>query len=201
MHYQQTTKYRDSRVIGEMLLCNTKKLFSCLLVLFLLFFAVTQVLASNGNLEYKVKAAYLYNFTKFVEWPSTALDDSPESTLNICVLGKDPFGYTIDLLNNKVSKGHKISVSYFDHVDAAKGCHVAFISKSLENDLMQVLQSLSKQPVLTVSDINGFSVKGGSITLDVVDSKVRFNINIKTIKESDLKVSAKLLELAKVVIE
>lgn len=157
--------------------------------------------ASEDNIEYKVKAAYLYNFTKFVSWPEQAFNFLPDSPLSICILGQDPFGHSIDLLANKTAHGRDVVVNYLQQFDEQSVCHVVFISRSEADRVEQIITDIGDRPVLTVSDIDGFAVKGGCVRLHIVDGKVRFNINIKAARRAHLQMSAKLLELARVVIE
>ncbi len=181
-----------------------RAIFIILHLLLLISFASVCLAAPETDtkkLEYKVKAAYLYNFTKFVKWPDEAFGSSPDSPLNICILGKDPFGNAIDLLANKTAKGRKVSVTYLDSIETNETCHVMFVSKSMQKDVELVIEKFAEKNVLTVSDIDGFAVKGGCIRLHVIKGKVRFNINVGAANQANLKVSAKLLELAKVVIE
>lgn len=170
-----------------------------LLLALLLPFA-TAADVSTANLEYRVKAAYLYNFTKFVTWPDDSLDSSPNTPLNICILGEDPFGRSINMLSDKLARGHKVVVSYLQELNGIH-CQVMFISRSEADRLQEILSRLASRHVLTVSDIEGFAVKGGCIRLDIVDGKVRFNINMRAARQAELQLSAKLLELAKMVIE
>ena len=178
-------------------------------IIFAFFIATSLALNANADstdqdLEYKVKAAYLYNFTKFISWPDKAFSNETNQTLNICIYGVDPFGHAIDLLNNKKAKGRNVTIEYVVDVNnktTDTQCHVAFISKSYEKELVSVLEYLTNKNILTVSDIGGFAIKGGCIGLGVVRGKVRFNVNLKSTQAAELKVSAKLLELAKVVIE
>lgn len=167
----------------------------------LLFVPLLQADTDQQNLEYKVKAAYLYNFTKFVTWPDQAFDSAPDAPLSICILGEDPFGHSIDLLANKTARGRNVALNYLQDIRQADACHVLYISRSEKNSLDGILQYLGDRPVLTVSDIDGFAVKGGCIRLDIIDGKVRFNINIQAARRAQLQMSAKLLELARVVIE
>jgi len=185
-----------------MFLTKQTQLFFIAGLILLLFSSVNSYsYASERNLEYKVKAAYLYNFTKFINWPDDVLPGSNEKPLNICILGRDPFGHAIDLLSNKTAQGHNVFVKYIKKVNTRFQCHVVFISKSEEARIEEILNGLSNRKVLTVSDIDKFAVKGGAISLNVFNGKVSFNINLQATKNADLRVSAKLLELAKMVIE
>lgn len=173
-------------------------LFTALLLLAPLVLTAAE---RDNSIEYKVKAAYLYNFTKFVTWPEQAFNFLPETPLNICILGDDPFGHSIDLLNNKTARGREVVVTYLQQFDESSVCHVMFISRSEKDRAEEIIASIGDRPVLTVSDIDGFAMKGGCIRLDIVEGKVRFNINIRAARSAHLQMSAKLLELARVVIE
>jgi YfiR/HmsC-like len=190
-------------------LMKIKSMMKLLTELTQLFFTASMILllspfnsyANEKNLEYKVKAAYLYNFTKFVHWPDNALPATNEKPLNICILGQDPFGHAIDLLFNKKAQGHSVAVEYIDKANTNIKCHVVFIAKSNEKNIDKILKVYSNENILTVSDIEKFAVKGGCISLNVLKGKVRFNVNLQATHNANLKVSAKLLELAKMVIE
>jgi hypothetical protein len=170
-------------------------------VLLLLAPLLQTTAGEKDNIEYKVKAAYLYNFTKFITWPEQAFDFLPETALSICILGDDPFGHSIDLLTNKTARGREVVVVYLQQFDEQSVCHVVFVSRSEAGRVQEIFAAIGDRPVLTVSDIEGFAMKGGCIRLHIVDGKVRFNINIQAARRAHLQMSAKLLELARVVIE
>ena len=157
--------------------------------------------ANEQSREYKVKIAYLYNFTKFVSWPDDILTPKDDTPLNICIFGKSPFGQSIDLLVNKTVQGHSVNVKNIDVIKEGQNCHVIYITKSKEKDVDNILRNIADKNILTVSDIDEFAAKGGCISLSVLKGKIKFNVNLRATDGSDLKVSAKLLELAKVVIE
>ena len=187
---------------------KTKFLLCCYsikkyLLIFILFFFISPLTSSatEKNLEYKVKAAYLYNFTKFITWPDKVLSVSSKENLNVCILGKDPFGEAIALLSNKLAKGHTVIVKYIDKLKTDTQCHIAYVSRSKEKNIISIIKKLSNKNILSVSDIDGFAVKGGCISLVVLNGKVRFNVNLQATYNADLKLSAKLLEMAKLVIE
>ena len=185
----------------RLLIKLTQLFFTASLALLLLSPVNSYTYANEKNLEYKVKAAYLYNFTKFVNWPDSVLPASIDKPLNICILGQDPFGHAIDLLFNKKAQGHNVSIEYIDEFDANLQCHVVFITREKEASIDRILSQLSSKNILTVSDIDKFAVKGGCISLNILKGKVRFNVNLQATHNANLKVSAKLLELAKMVIE
>ncbi|HYG64997.1 MAG TPA: YfiR family protein [Thermoanaerobaculia bacterium] len=148
--------------------------------------------------EYQVKAAFLYNFTKFVEW----LDARPgeRSPLRLCVLGNDPFGETLDgivfgemvgsrpLLPERVDAGEPLN--------SLRSCQVLFVSRSERARVREVLESLAETPVLTVSDLQGFLDAGGHIQFVMQGNKVRFAIDQAAAERSRLRISSKLLRLA-----
>jgi hypothetical protein len=147
--------------------------------------------------EYQVKAAFLYHFAKFVEWPPAARRDR---AVVVCVLGRDPFGPVLDfLLEDKTLQGKPFDVRRISAVAEASACHLLFVSLTDNNELHGALQALSGSPVLTVGDTPSFFSAGGMVHLFVEDSKVRFDINLAAARQSQLTISAALLRLARTV--
>ena len=148
--------------------------------------------------EYKIKAAYLYNFAKFVEWPAEMLAD-PSLPLSVCIYGKDPFGAALDSIKDKTVKGRKLVISRSSEINKLEGCHILFISPSEKNNLSVILKKLKDMHILTVSDMEGFASNGGMINLNKVENKIRLEINLDAAEISGLKMSSKLLKLAKII--
>ncbi len=149
--------------------------------------------------EYQVKAAFLYNFGKFVEWPPGTLADS---SFAICVLGDDPFGPALDqVIEGKSVHGKKLVAHRLGRIEEAGKCHVLFVSSSENGRLSQVLTSLRGRRVLTVGDTEGFAHRGGIINFRLVENKVRFEINLDAAERAGLTVSSQLLKLATVIRE
>jgi len=146
--------------------------------------------------EHRIKAAFLYNFSRFVDWP---VDIPYPNRFTICVLGTDPIGDVIDSLSGKIVHGNKLEILRLPGTEVAEACRVAYISKSESERIASILASLYKRPVLTVSDIPDFARQGGIIRLKLVDKKVRFDINIDAAKRAGLSISSKLLSLATIV--
>jgi hypothetical protein len=148
--------------------------------------------------EYQMKAAYLYNFAKFVEWPATALpaDDSP---LIIGVLGDDPFdGFLDSTVRNRRIGGHPLEVRRIKKLQEAKACQILFISGSEKKRWPEISAALAGGAVLTVSENwDGFTADGGMIYLFMEGSRVRFDINNDAARRDGLKISSKLLLLRK----
>ncbi len=146
--------------------------------------------------EYDVKAAFLFNFTKFVEWPPAAFTDE-HSSLRICVLGQNPFGKALRVLMDEEVAGRRLTLLHVDKLNNLEACHVLYISRSEGDRLPQVLAGLRSAPVLTVGDAPGFIDQGGMINFVLEGSKVRFDVNQEAAERAGLKISSRLLALAK----
>ena len=148
--------------------------------------------------EYAVKAAYLYNFAKYVEWPPGAFA-SANAPLLICIAGANPFGDALAALSGKTVGDHPVEVR---HIPAAMGldqCHVVFVGRAEQGRFKALLARLARQPILTVSDISDFAQVGGMIGLIEADQRIRFNINLNATRQANLKLSSQLLKLATIV--
>jgi hypothetical protein len=151
--------------------------------------------------EYAVKAAFIYNFAKFVEWPPGALP-SGGSTFNVCVLGQDPFGEVLDsTVAGKAIGGRMLAVERVASPSDAASCSIVFIGASEAANLARVLGRLQGTPVLTVGDLDRFADRGGMIGLFVENSRVRFAINTNAAERAHLRISSALLNLARIVSE
>ena len=148
--------------------------------------------------EYDVKAAFIYNFMKFIEWPDRAFVDKHDS-MNICVLGKSPFGSALDFVREEKINNRKIIVKHYNNIHDMERCHILFISRSEEEGLTQILENLKGLNILTISDTKGFAQQGVIINFYIEENKVQFEINQDAAKRSGLKVSSKLLSLAEIV--
>ena len=151
--------------------------------------------AQSSPTEYQVKAAYLYNFGKFVEWPTRGT--TSESSFNICVLGQDPFGSTFgSTLGGENIKGKSVLLKRIPNAQEAVGCHILFISSSEEPRLKEILAALDKTSVLTVSDMPQFTRRGGMIQFVIDANRVRFEVNLTSAERTGLTVSSQLLKVA-----
>ena len=150
--------------------------------------------------EYQVKAAYLYNFTRFIEWPATALA-TPTAGFNVCVMGTDPFGEALAPLAQRSRDGHPIVLDYPASAHAARACHLLYIAPSEAKRVAAILAALADVPVVTVSSLPGFVERGGAIGFVQEGSHVRFAINRAACKYHGLACSAKLLEAAVLVVD
>jgi hypothetical protein len=170
------------------------------LIFAVIFCAAALAAESFPPKEYQVKAAFLYNFGKFVQWPATAFS-GPNAPLVICVLGTDPFEGALDqVLSGKTISNRPISVRRPANLSEAKSCHILFVGTSEKNNLAQITQSLSQIAVLTVSDLPHFVEQGGSIQFLIEHENVHFEINLGAAQRAGLKISSKLLQVAQSVI-
>jgi hypothetical protein len=150
--------------------------------------------------EYQVKAAFLYNFAKFVEWPPGSFANGT-TPLRICVLGQDPFGEALhNVADDKLVNGRKLVVDAVADAAAARSCHILFIAASKKAEMKQILENLRGADVLTVGDTKGFTKLGGMINFVLEDNRVRFEVNKAAAEQTGLKISSKLLSIAAQVI-
>lgn len=166
----------------------------CLLVTLALLMPVRAV-AADERLEYQVKAAFLLNFTKFIEWPASAFD-APDSPIVICILGDDPFGKTLDqIVAGEVVAGRKIVVQRIRRLPPIKSCQELFVYRQ-EKEVLKTLPAIGPG-VLTIGEGESFVRDGGMIAFVVENRRVRFGINESAAASAGLRLSSKLLNVAK----
>jgi len=146
--------------------------------------------------EYDVKAAFLFNFIQFVEWPQRAFA-TPSAPLVIGIYGNDPFGASLDrIIKGEVIRGRKLLVKRIKHPEEAKSCQVLFICKSESSRVEEDLALVRGAGVLTVGDADRFVAQGGIIGFTMLENNVRFQINPENAQREQLIISSKLLRLA-----
>ena len=167
-----------------------------LVVIFILFASSPGVSAQPQRpSEYEVKAAYLLNFLKFVQWPP--FPASGENSIPICVLGRDPFGDTLDkIVSGQQIEGKNVVSKRITTPADVDSCRVLFIDSSETNRLMSTIAALDATPVLTVSEIPDFVSQGGIIQFVLKDGRVRFEINLMRAQRLGLMVSSQMLNVA-----
>jgi len=154
---------------------------------------------SGGPTEYEVKAAFLFNFAKFVEWPLAAISPANQVRLILCIVGDDPFGPDLSrVVAGQSVRGQAIQIRRYRFGDDLRPCHVLFISASERPHLTQILAGLQGAHALTVSDIDGFAEAGGVMQFVMEESRVRFVVNLEAASRAKLRVNSKLLALARV---
>jgi len=146
--------------------------------------------------EYDLKAAFLFNFIQFVEWPEKAFA-SPNAPLVIGIYGSDPFGASLDrIIRGETIKGHRLTIKHFRRPEELKGCQVLFICKSETSRIEEAISLVRGSGILTVGDSDHFVARGGIIGFVMLDNNVRFQINPSTAHREELLISSKLLRLA-----
>jgi hypothetical protein len=146
--------------------------------------------------EYQIKAAFLYNFAKFVKWPSPTFAE-PDSPIVIGVLGENVFGGDLEqTIRDKTFNNHPFQVKQFHSVTEATNCQILFISASEQEHLPKILSGLQGTSVLTVSEMDHFIEAGGMINFVIEEKRVHFQINNEAAQKAGLTISSKLLSLA-----
>lgn len=150
--------------------------------------------------EYQVKAAYLYQFANFVEWPASSFPKT-DSPLVIGVLGDDPFGKTLDeTIRDVLVRNRKLVLRRFRKIEDLTPCHILFVSRSEKDKLAQIMAKVQDEPTLTVGEADDFARAGGIINFVLTEGRVKFRINLPAADRAGLKLSAKLLAVAKEVL-
>jgi hypothetical protein len=185
-------------LIGRSCRGFTLAFFTSLLLLAVAPFSYPQ---NSQATEYQLKAAFLFNFAKFVDWPDRSFSN-PRSPFTICVIGQDPFGGAMDEYLAKTIGGRPVQLAHFPGGSAlseARHCQIAFVSASERIHFHDVIESLSGTTALLVGDADGFAASGGTIEFTLEDNHIRFAINPEAAARADLKLSSKLMALAKIV--
>ena len=206
---------------GARMHTSTNNLHSVLLLLVLcvcLGLIVTQIAFADTSSakykEYEVKAAFIFNFLKFIDWPEekTAANNNQ---IIIGIIGEDPFGPATDVFKGKSIEERKLLLTRFEgieqinkmpekeknkHLDAIKTCHLLFICQSEQKQFRDIIEIVRNSSVLTVADTDGFIEAGGIISLFTEENKIRFDINQAAAESTGLKIRSQLLRLAKTVV-
>jgi len=149
--------------------------------------------------EYQVKAVFLYKFARYVEWPAESFADD-QAPIVIGVLGRDPFGSTLDrLVADKIIKGRPLEIRRIDSSEKLGVCHILFVSSSEKLRLAKHLEALDGVSVLTVSGLEWFAQSGGMIHLKIDKERIKFEVNVGSARHVGLKISSRLLKLATIV--
>ena len=188
------------------------------LALFVIPIAVQAREQSVQSREYQIKAAFLYNFIKFVDWPKGKIGDSDEPII-IGIIGEDPFGDVFELIKGKKVKGRGVVIKRFKSfeelkkssgednpesgrkIEALTKCHLLFICSSEQKYLKEIINSVKDHSVLMVGEVKDFLEYGGIINFLTEERKIRFEVNIVAAKQAELEIRSKLLRLAKRVVK
>lgn len=188
-------KASGRRIFPDWIMSRRKCVHIVLPVFLVLLLSLPSSAAQQPKVsESQVKATYLYNFTRFVQWPATA---AQADSFFICVIGQDPFGLSLDtILKGETIDGKALVARRVETVQDAINCRVLYVSASEESHLKEILAGLDKTGVLTVSDIPQFSQRGGMIQFVEVANKIRFEVNLTNTQEAGLTLSSELLKVA-----
>lgn len=163
----------------------------------LLWLAATGRAQTGSPTEYEIKAAMLYRFAQFLDWPG---NDAENATVPLIfgIVGQDPFGGSIDALlkNQKVGERSIIIQRYPQSGISPTNCHLIFVSRSVADDTVRLLTELKTFPALTVGESEDFTRNGGHIRLYLQDNKLRFEVNMAALERSGLKMHSQVLKLA-----
>jgi len=172
----------------------------CWLVLLVLAIAgVTAAQGQEAELEYKVKAAFLYNFISFVEWPTNKLAATDKEVLVGCLPDDPAAPILARALAGKVADGRQIRLVILTEGQEASGCHLLFLGRARAAQVDATLARVKKAPVLTVSEVDDFGQRGGMINFVRHERTFRFEVNLGAAESAGLRISSKLASMATVV--
>lgn len=175
------------------------KTFCGLNMIFIICIVCLAPLNAGAEPENFVKAAILFNLTKFVEWPPDAFG-TPDAPVILSILGKDPFGEdALRTIENKYVGKRRLLIQKHSGIKEIKLCHSVFVSSSEEENLPEIISHFKNKPVLIVGGTKGFARRGGMIGLIKVENKIRFEINNEAAKRCGVKISSRLLKLARII--
>ena len=186
-------KYEHIRLFRLLNTSMIRSIFNLLLASCLCFviLAPQAVAIASNQIEYQVKAAFIYNFIAFTQWP-----DNTDKTVNLCLYGENDFGDEINKLQSKPVNNRHIRVEHINNPEKLKDCQVIFFSKSVQKNLSSILEDLQNKPILTLADNPDAISQSVAINMNVVNEKIVFEINLGAARRSGLDISSKLLQLA-----
>ncbi len=190
VHHANSGAGRSTRVASR-----PSQWLACVLLLSSLVNARGEAAPENKPTQYEVEAAYLFDFGKFVAWPSAG--EPAGSPFLICVLGEDPFGAVLDrTVAGETLNGRAVQDKRITRPQEAAGCSILYISSSESGRLSKILPAIQEAPVLTVSDIPDFVQQGGMIQFVLHEGRVRFEVNLAPTRKNGLVLSSELLKVA-----
>ena len=197
MRFKSSIKESTFPVVAWISFFRTVTAFAFLIAAFI---SLAPNLSAQGAIarEYDIKAAYLYNFIKYIDWPPRGLP-ADSDTITIGVIGGNPFGPALATLEGKMVKNRKLVIKEAVRLEDLPSCQIVFVSPSELPRIQEILNASDQAQVLTVSEVEGFAAKGGMINFIEERNKVRFEINTEAAKRKGFIISSELLKLAKVV--
>jgi hypothetical protein len=177
---------------------TTRALHFLLLASALLGVLCAHVRADDTSREYQIKAAFIYNFAQFTQWPDSAFTGSSDPFV-VGVIGQNPFGTSLEqIMNGKTIAGRSVVVKYLDSPDQIAGCNLLYVAAGEDDNLDGIFKVVADKPILTVGDSPKFPWAGGIIRFLIEDNKIRFEISPDSADKAGLRISSKLMSLAKI---
>jgi len=186
---------------GNRFATRIKRALRCFIIFFMLFSVLRAVADSSEDaaIQYKVKAGFLVNFVRFVQWPDSVLP-STNSPIVIGLFETDPAASILEgALQQKTVNGHPLQVRRFPASEPPVNCHLFFLSRAEQAQATRLLDRLKGIPVLTVSESEGFARSGGMINFIMKGENIRFEINVTAAERAGLQISSKLASMATLV--
>ena len=170
--------------------------YTIILLIFCGIFSNAYTLDDKGK-ESELKAVFIYNFTKYIQWP-----DSGNDVFEIAVLGENDVLQPLqEIADKRMVNGKEISVKFYENISDITGCHMLFISSAFSDQLEDVLKIVNELPILTISDSADFAKRGVAINFVILDEKLKFQINPAAIERAGLVASSQLQKLAIIIQE
>ncbi len=171
----------------------------CVSLLVLSSFALSRAYGEGAEFtEYDVKAGFIYNIAKFIDWPEGGNRVDGKETLELCILGSDPFGKSLDAIEGKIVKGRTFHVRRVASINELKSCHMVFIPRTERERVPRIAEAIKDYGILTVGDTEGFLTQGVMINFFVDGKRVRFEIDPERVKRGRINMSSQLLKLARI---
>jgi len=168
----------------------------------ILILAIVWFISLNlqGQSEYMLKAGFIERFTRFIEWPVDSISSDTTRPFNILVLGKNPFGKSLETMFAKTKiKKRRVLVRYAAHLDTSGCYHMIFIGENMAREIHAILDYTGNKPIITLSETGGFGAKGVMINFFIDKNKTRFEVNQEALRRSGLKVSHLLMQSARII--
>ncbi len=177
---------------------NGLKMTRSFSILFLLLLAIGGKIHAQYS-EYEVKAAYIFNFAKFIEWPADYLNNP--DTIYLCIYKNDPFGIILEkTMIGRKANGKDWKIKRINNIDELGKCHILFFSEINKHEVMQIIDKLKDKPIVTIGDEElDFCEYGGVVNFTPQFSEYQFEINKEVVNRLKIKISPKLLLLAKII--
>lgn len=169
-----------------------KKVYTILVILFLFCLVFAEDTDEVSQYD-KIKSVFIYNFTKYIQWP--AIDSS--KVFVIGVFGNSKITLPLQkIAEKKTVYERKIQIKQFYNIENIDECHILFVSSTEHELISDILQKIKRKNILTVGEIDEFSIKGGIINLVLIDGKIKFEMNLKALDRAGLSAGSQLLKLA-----